>query len=885
MPDDVVQPQVGPECSSNAFDQDRELMNKLTQAMEELRTAIHTQNDTNVRLHQENINRISNEQANKPYDAAQDAVHRTRDAQNLGEENKAWIDELVKKLHDLHFAGTRFVDEKVSHLANQLDRMGQQYFNKTGQMAAGMLGGENPMAEAALTGFFTNIGRLGTGLATAGLAAEGLAASFAGLAGAAVVLVGIFGIFEAFKAFNENIDFERNLLKTNPAGFDSIRGSVADVGTLRQAKSEMRMNLAYGHTDSDMDRYLGAAMGLRSKDASFREIQNMGYTMGLLEDLGVSTDTSKKVGLGMSKELGLNLGQTEYAMLSLATTAKNNAYDIGAYMERITDLTKKFRYLGMTVLDIDKVFSTFANTTMVDGQKLGYEGAMQATELQLSMRQRLSMGQAAYIAMTTGSGLMTRDSMGFHGGSNLGQLARSGPAGSMLAAAYMRGGNVPGAYTAASGFYNDMVDRMMSGGAYSNLSGGQRQDMRYLLTAQAMGMSDQYIGGDKAVIALVQKVANRKPMTDAEFGKRIKELAPKPIDQLIKDFSAEFRELTEEGHQILRKYNEFFRPWTEIWEKIRDLLASVFLPLVENIMLWTATIGEFILGIGKYGASPGGISHAGRDAIGKYNEMAEFMRDIHKEGALQGYDKIRQDTGRAISNSFGGVVKNAKSRFDAFIGPLLNSEGGLANHPSDRGGLTKFGISQRSYPNLDIRNLTKEQAKDIYYRNYYLGSGAHKIADPRTAEMHWDAAINHGVGAAKNLLRKSGGDYNRYVNARYQYYDDIVRRDPSQRVFYKGWMNRMANLKKTIASHQGLDEMIARNKGKTVPKKELLGGPNAVMKASKYNPATGTYIVDGKPIKIVVEHHSIIEAFTKGGRKQVSRKITQKQINKGHNTT
>ena len=41
------------------------------------------------------------------------------------------------------------------------------------------------------------------------------------------------------------------------------------------------------------------------------------------------------------------------------------------------------------------------------------------------------------------------------------------------------------------------------------------------------------------------------------------------------------------------------------------------------------------------------------------------------------------------------------------------------NDPHDAGGETNFGISKRQYPNLDIKNLTKQQAADIYKRDYY----------------------------------------------------------------------------------------------------------------------------------------------------------------------
>ena len=49
---------------------------------------------------------------------------------------------------------------------------------------------------------------------------------------------------------------------------------------------------------------------------------------------------------------------------------------------------------------------------------------------------------------------------------------------------------------------------------------------------------------------------------------------------------------------------------------------------------------------------------------------------------------------------------------------LIEREGGYVNDPDDPGGETKFGISKRAYPHLDIKNLTEEHAADIYYNDY-----------------------------------------------------------------------------------------------------------------------------------------------------------------------
>ena len=57
--------------------------------------------------------------------------------------------------------------------------------------------------------------------------------------------------------------------------------------------------------------------------------------------------------------------------------------------------------------------------------------------------------------------------------------------------------------------------------------------------------------------------------------------------------------------------------------------------------------------------------------------------------------------------------------FNIAIETVLANEGGICNVSGDPGGLTNFGISQRSYPNVDIRNLTRDAAAAIYRRDFW----------------------------------------------------------------------------------------------------------------------------------------------------------------------
>lgn len=94
--------------------------------------------------------------------------------------------------------------------------------------------------------------------------------------------------------------------------------------------------------------------------------------------------------------------------------------------------------------------------------------------------------------------------------------------------------------------------------------------------------------------------------------------------------------------------------------------------------------------------------------------------------------------------------------FEQCFQHLLKVEGGLVDHPRDPGGLTKYGISQRSYPKLDIRNLTIDQARAIYLKDFWLAAKCDVM--PRGVDaMLFDAAVNHGTATAIKLLQQAAG--------------------------------------------------------------------------------------------------------------------------------
>ncbi len=140
-------------------------------------------------------------------------------------------------------------------------------------------------------------------------------------------------------------------------------------------------------------------------------------------------------------------------------------------------------------------------------------------------------------------------------------------------------------------------------------------------------------------------------------------------------------------------------------------------------------------------------------------------------------------------------MKQPTDNFCRAISFVLKWEGGYVNDPDDPGGETKYGISKRYHPKVDIKALTKKEAEDIYRREYWLQAGCHKMPWPDSL-VHLDAAVNLGVARAANfgLLASNWTDY---LFLRIEYYCSRVREKPVKLKYLKGWLNRVIDLYKT----------------------------------------------------------------------------------------
>ena len=154
------------------------------------------------------------------------------------------------------------------------------------------------------------------------------------------------------------------------------------------------------------------------------------------------------------------------------------------------------------------------------------------------------------------------------------------------------------------------------------------------------------------------------------------------------------------------------------------------------------------------------------------------------------------------------------TKFDDIIEVTLHHEGGYVHDPTDLGGETNFGIAKRFYPDVDIKNLTKEGAKEIYKKDYWDKNKVDDLPDD-LKHIFFDMCVNQGRGTAVKVLQRAingkGGDLkvdggfgpgtkgaldkykpslDRVRCYRLKHYYDLVNRKPEQERFLFGWFKR-----------------------------------------------------------------------------------------------
>lgn len=162
--------------------------------------------------------------------------------------------------------------------------------------------------------------------------------------------------------------------------------------------------------------------------------------------------------------------------------------------------------------------------------------------------------------------------------------------------------------------------------------------------------------------------------------------------------------------------------------------------------------------------------------------------------------------------------------FKKYAPKLLRLEGGYVWHPNDKGGPTNLGVTLSTYRDYYGSHKTAEDLKKIPYgewqhimkTGYWDRCLADEITNQSVAEILVDWCVNSGmIGLRKvqeivgtkpdgiagpitlGLINSSdpANLFERIMNARNQFYINIVKRSPSQKVFMSGWMSRLSQFK------------------------------------------------------------------------------------------
>jgi len=189
---------------------------------------------------------------------------------------------------------------------------------------------------------------------------------------------------------------------------------------------------------------------------------------------------------------------------------------------------------------------------------------------------------------------------------------------------------------------------------------------------------------------------------------------------------------------------------------------------------------------------------------------------------------------------------NPTPAFNHAIAFVLGKEGGYVNDPTDKGGETKYGISDKrdgiadgmtdvdgdGKPDTRIKELTLGQASQIYFRDYWYPSYCPDWPDGISLIV-FDSAVQHGVKKAISLLQDAAGVaadgivgaktraavlaadpewlLTRYLLRRARYYAEIIKSNPSQAKYLNGWFNRLDSVTNAAWEVVGGSASVARS--------------------------------------------------------------------------
>jgi lysozyme family protein len=192
-------------------------------------------------------------------------------------------------------------------------------------------------------------------------------------------------------------------------------------------------------------------------------------------------------------------------------------------------------------------------------------------------------------------------------------------------------------------------------------------------------------------------------------------------------------------------------------------------------------------GIAGYEDDEEGMATGGMGGMFNFAQQSEPVVRM-AGGGMTGYMPGFRDTGAV------------NAAFEAALQKTLKYEGGYVADDAGKGP-SNFGINKSANPDVDIKNLTKDKARELYKKRYWdaIGGDALAAKDPALATIAFDTAVNMGVSKASQLIAQSKGDPSAMLNLRQQHYDNLIKDNPKKFApFEKGWKDRVADLATSV---------------------------------------------------------------------------------------
>ncbi len=154
--------------------------------------------------------------------------------------------------------------------------------------------------------------------------------------------------------------------------------------------------------------------------------------------------------------------------------------------------------------------------------------------------------------------------------------------------------------------------------------------------------------------------------------------------------------------------------------------------------------------------------------------------------------------------------------FEQAVSIVMKLEGGYTFDPNDPGGETRWGISQKAFPDINIKTLTDEQARSLYFTHYWVPAKCALLPE-RIRITYFDMCVHQGIPSAVRTLQKAlnGSGYrvdvdgiigsetieaaahleqDRLRSYRVLRLSNIVSNNPAMERFWYGWYKRASTI-------------------------------------------------------------------------------------------